>query len=143
LNDLNLMQSTIPSPLLNAQAGAYALPADLSCEHLGQLVIELNHVLRPDLDAAAAPGKKLLSTDPVEDASTSFLRRTVEGAVPFRGWLRMLSGADKASAAAASALHAGNVRRAYLKGLAQALHCPPPAGPHLAPVEAPAKEAPK
>ena len=51
------------------------------------------------------------------------MRRTVEGFVPFRSWLRKLSGAEKHSKQVAAAITAGAIRRAYLKGRGDAMAC--------------------
>ena len=49
------------------------------------------------------------------------------GAIPFRGVVRKLSGAESHDRLVQSAIIAGNVRRAYLKGLGEARGCMPPA----------------
>jgi hypothetical protein len=43
--------------------------------------------------------------------------------VPFRGWVRKLSGAERYSRQVAAAIAAGAARRAFLKGLAQGKGC--------------------
>jgi hypothetical protein len=50
-------------------------------------------------------------------------------AIPFRGWVRKLSGAEKHERLVRDAITAGAVRRAYLKGLGEAKGCMPPATP--------------
>jgi hypothetical protein len=57
------------------------------------------------------------------------VRHTAEGLIPFRGWVRKLSGAERHSRLVAEAVAAGMTRRAYLKGLGQAQGCLPPAAP--------------
>lgn len=52
-----------------------------------------------------------------------------EGIVPFRGWVRKLSGAERYAKEVAAAITAGTIRRAYLKGLGQAAGCAAPAAP--------------
>ena len=58
------------------------------------------------------------------DAAGNALQRTAEGVVPFRGWVRKLSGAERYSRQVAAAIAAGTVRRAFFKGLGQAQGCP-------------------
>jgi hypothetical protein len=53
--------------------------------------------------------------------------------VPFRGWVRKLSGAERYSKEVAAAIAAGTVRRAYLKGLGEAKGCAAPAAPSRRP----------
>jgi hypothetical protein len=64
------------------------------------------------------------------DTAADLLRGTAEGVVPFRGWVRKLSGAERYAKEVAAAIAAGTIRRAFLKGLGQATGCPAPAAPH-------------
>ena len=127
LRDLNVVKTDVPPVLLKAQQAPYALPEDRRCEALRQAVKELNEVLGPDWDAPPA--------DPVSTAEKGqaevgkALQRAAEGAVPFRGWVRKLSGAERHDSLVTAAITAGGVRRAYLKGLGEARGCPPPATP--------------
>ena len=57
------------------------------------------------------------------------MRDAAEGVVPFRGWVRKLSGADRYSREVAAAIAAGTIRRGFLKGLGAAAACSPPAAP--------------
>lgn len=137
LSDLNVVRADIPEVLRAASAAPYAPPADASCAGLTAAIRALDDVLGPDLDAphsAANPG--LL--DRGEDAATGALQRTAEGVIPFRGWVRKLSGAERYARQVSAAITAGGVRRGYLRGMASAKACPVvPAAP-AAPV-APAK----
>ena len=45
------------------------------------------------------------------------------GIVPFRGWVRKLSGAERHARDVAAAIGAGAVRRAFLKGIAGQRGC--------------------
>lgn len=49
--------------------------------------------------------------------------------IPFRGWVRKLTGAERYSRKVSAAIAAGAIRRAYLKGLGQAAGCEAPAAP--------------
>jgi len=42
-----------------------------------------------------------------------------ESLIPYRSWVRKLSGAERASKAVAAAISAGMVRRGFLKGMLQ------------------------
>jgi len=135
LADLNLVRSKIPPALLAAHAHPYATPATPGCEALAGEFTALDEALGPDLDApAAAPaGWRERGQDAAGDAAVDALRNTAEGVLPFRGWVRKLTGAERHSHEVADALAAGSVRRAFLKGLGQAAGCAPPAAPRLAP----------
>ncbi|MGZ5182034.1 MAG: hypothetical protein ACXWC2_16235, partial [Ramlibacter sp.] len=54
------------------------------------------------------------------------VQRTAEGLIPFRGWVRKLSGAERYSKKVAASITAGSVRRGFLKGFAASEHCPSP-----------------
>lgn len=132
LSDLNLMKTAIPPVLTRAQlGGAYAPPADASCTALQTELLALDAALGPDIDAAGTPGadpgyvvqavgyvgQKALGT------VTSTVNTMVDGVIPFRSWVRKLSGAERHSRAVSAAIAAGTMRRPYLKGWARAQGC--------------------
>lgn len=131
LSDLNLIQAKIPPVLTQAQQGPYAPPADLSCAALQTEILALDAALGPDIDASAATGvdsglvgqavsyvgQKAMGT------VTSTVSTMVDGVIPFRSWVRKLSGAERHSKAVAAAIAAGTMRRPLLKGWAHALGC--------------------
>jgi len=120
LTDLNLVQSKIPEALRSAHVAPYAIPADNNCEQLTTEILSLDDALGPDLDAPATatdPGLIERAGDLVSDQAVSAIRHTAEGVVPFRSWVRKLSGAERHSRQVDAAIAAGIVRRAFLKGL--------------------------
>ncbi|MBY0491557.1 MAG: hypothetical protein K2R93_17095, partial [Gemmatimonadaceae bacterium] len=62
-------------------------------------------------------GQKALGT------VTSTVNTVVDGVIPFRSWVRKLSGAERHSKAVTAAIAAGTMRRPYLKGWARAQGC--------------------
>jgi hypothetical protein len=128
LSDLNVVQQKIPAVLRHARkVGPYASPEKLDCPTVQDEINLLTVALGPDLDAPNLKGKPSLfdrGTDAAENYGVGFVRRTVEGLVPFRSWVRKLSGAEKHSKEVASTIMAGGVRRAYLKGMRQGMGCP-------------------
>ncbi|MBX3607745.1 MAG: hypothetical protein KF788_20900 [Piscinibacter sp.] len=130
LNDINLVRARIPPVLAAAQKGPYAAPADASCTGLLADVRALDEVLGADLDTpptASNPGLIERGSSAAGDAVVGAVRNTTEGVIPFRGWVRKLTGAERYAREVAAAIAAGTVRRAYLKGLGQAAGCPAPA----------------
>jgi len=126
LNDLNLVNAEIPAVLAQAQKAPYAVPAEASCTALAAELHALDEALGPDLDAPPTPGNPGLierGSDAAGDAAVGALRRTAEGVIPFRGWVRKLSGAERYSRKVAAAIAAGSVRRGFLKGLRAAKGC--------------------
>jgi hypothetical protein len=123
LSDLNVVRADIPDVLKAAAAAPYAPPADASCAGLAAGIHALDEVLGPDIDAPVSGANPGL-LDRGEDAATGALQRTAEGVIPFRGWVRKLSGAERYARHVSAAIVAGGVRRGYLKGLAAARACP-------------------
>lgn len=136
LNDLNLIRTEIMPVLLAAVKAPYQMPADQGCDGLAAEVKALDLILGPDLDAPGVSGAIGLleqGQSEVGKAAIGALRGAAEGVIPFRGWIRRLSGAEQHSRDLAAAVAAGIVRRAYLKGLGQAIACQPPAAPIMKP----------
>lgn len=125
LADLNVVRADIPVVLAAAQKAPYAAPADKNCAALAADVQALDAALGADLDTPATGSNPSL----IERGATDALRSTAEGVIPFRGWVRKLTGAERYSREVAAAIAAGTIRRAYLKGIAQAGGCAPPAAP--------------
>lgn len=135
LNDLNLVRADIPPVLAAARRDPYLTPANLSCESLGTDIHVLDEVLGADLDTPATPGNPGLierGTSAAGNAAVGALRGAAEGVVPFRSWVRKLTGAERYSREVAASIAAGTVRRAYLKGLGLARGCTAPAAPRRA-----------
>lgn len=132
LSDLNLVHADIPHVLAAAQRNPYLLPLDPTCPGLSAEVQALDSALGPDLDAPASPTNPGLverGAGAVGNVAVGAVRGAAEGVVPFRGWVRKLSGAERYSKQVAAAIAAGSIRRAFLKGLGQAAACPAPATP--------------
>lgn len=132
LNDLNIVHTKIPEVLHAAKESAYARPAERTCPALAREIKELDAVLGADLDVKgpdAHHGLLDFGTETASNAAVGAVRSASEGLIPYRGWIRKLSGAERHSKQVASAIAAGAVRRAYLKGLGDAMDCEAPAAP--------------
>ena len=126
LADINLVRAEIPPVLAASQRKPYAPPADRSCPALVAEIHELDAVLGADLDTPVTPSNPSLIERGVELATAKAigeLRGAATGAVPYRGWVRRLSGAEKYSKEVSAAIAAGTIRRAYLKGIGEAAGC--------------------
>lgn len=126
LADLNLTRTEIPPLLAAARAAPYALPPLIDCESLGEAVVALDELLGPDLDALKDESERSMverGSEAVGDAAIGAIQGAAQGVLPFRSWLRKLSGAEKHSREVSAALAAGRVRRAFLKGLRVAQAC--------------------
>jgi hypothetical protein len=122
LSDLNLVNAPIPESLARAQKGPYAVPDAPGCSALLSEVRALDADLGPDLDTPASESNPSL-IERGSDLALGAVRQTAEGVVPYRRWVRKLSGAERYSKQVAAAIAAGTVRRAFLKGMAQASAC--------------------
>ncbi len=133
LSDLNLLRTKIPAVLLTALQAPYAPPADPTCGGLAAEVQLLDAALGEDLDGPKAPNPRLADRGRAEldEAAVGAVKNSAEALIPFRSWVRKLTGAERASRQVTKAIAAGIVRRAYLKGLGQAQGCLPPAAPRL------------
>ncbi len=130
LGDLNLVRAPIPPVLHAAQKAPYAVPAAQTCAGLTTDIHALDVVLGADLDIPPTPSNPgLIERGAAGDAAVGAIRGAAEGVIPFRGWVRKLTGAERYSREVAGAIAAGTVRRAFLKGLGQSLGCQPPAAP--------------
>ncbi|MFG6467486.1 hypothetical protein [Roseateles sp. BYS87W] len=122
LSDLNVVRAEIPDVLKAAAAAPYAAPVDGRCPALLADIRALDEVLGPDLDAPHTGNNPGL-LERGEDAATGALQRTAEGVIPFRGWVRKLTGAERYARQVTAAITAGGVRRGFLRGLAAAQGC--------------------
>lgn len=128
LTDLNLVRSEIPPVLLTALKAPYAEPAGHSCTTLASELQALDAALDTGGDAQPSdPNLVERAVDAVGQAAVGTVKNTVntvvDGVIPFRSWVRKLSGAEEHSGTAAAALQAGILRRAYLKGWGEGTGC--------------------
>jgi hypothetical protein len=133
LEDLNVKRTDIPPVLLKAEDAVYAPPRARTCAAIRADVAELDEVLGDDFDFVPLDTPELRK-DKKTAQTNGILKDAAGGVIPFRGWVRRLSGAAQHAEAVQRAISAGQVRRGYLKGLGQSLRCRAPAAP-LAPVK--------
>lgn len=139
LEDLNLKQKAIPPVLRRAVTDPYDMTGLTRCEPIAAEIGRLDAALGPDLDEGPPPddrsrGKKV--ADAAYGAGVAGVRDTTQHALPFRGWIRKLTGASRHDKAVAKAVQSGGVRRGYLKGVGMRMNCAPPAAPSwFVPVE--------
>jgi hypothetical protein len=134
LRDLNVLRTKIPDVLLDALADPYGRPPSPAhkskagdCALLESLVKPLDAALGADLDSPARENDSLIYRG--KDAALGAMAGAASDVIPFRSWVRKLSGAEQHDRLVQNAISAGAVRRAYLKGLGEAHGCGPPATP--------------
>ncbi|MFC3069736.1 hypothetical protein [Phenylobacterium soli] len=128
LRDLNVLRTKIPPVLLEAMADPYYRPPGaLSCGDVVSMMEPLNNALGADLDTPSKDEDDLV--DKGRGTVLGAVAGATSGVIPFRGWVRKLTGAEKHDSYVQAAITAGAVRRGYLKGLGESRGCPPPATP--------------
>lgn len=128
LRDLNMVRAKIPEVLLQALEDPYARPPrSFKCSALAALVRPLDEALGPDMDRVPVGDENLM--DRGKSTALGAAADLASDAIPFRGFVRKLTGAEAHDRLVQSAIVAGNVRRAYLKGLGESKGCLPPATP--------------
>jgi hypothetical protein len=104
-----------PQVLQQIAGSPYAPSEGASCQELAEQIAALNDVLGPDLDTPAAQARK------------SSFGRTAGGVVrsfiPYRGLMRLVTGASRKEQRLGQAVVAGAARRGYLRGLAHERGC--------------------
>lgn len=142
LRDVNVVRTKIPTPLLEALAEPYARPQDDGCAAIVAQIGALDEALGPDMDVQSPqkPRKERIK-DAAESGAYGLMAGAAEGVIPFRGWVRKLTGAERHDKLVGNAIGAGRVRRAYLKGLGESRGCNPPGTPaHLLETPAPVSQ---
>lgn len=136
LRDLNVLRTKIPEVLLDAMLDPYQRPTPVAgrragkhaeCAQLTALIKPLDDALGADLDTPSTDEDDLLQKG--RSTALGAAASLASDAIPFRGWVRKLSGAERHDKLVIAAITAGGVRRAYLKGLGEARGCEPPATP--------------
>jgi hypothetical protein len=133
--DFGLVRSKIPAVLIEAMADPYARPPG-ACDGIAVEMTRLNIALGPDLDEPVStehPGVLTRGEGAAKTAALDAMRSEAQSYIPFDGFIRVLSGADRHDHLVMAAIQAGAIRRGYLKGLGEMRQCMPPDVPrHLA-----------
>ena len=133
--DFNLIRTKIPIVLQRAMADPYERPPR-SCDGLRTEVDALDTALGPDLDEPVStehPGTLTRVEGTAKTGALDAMRSGVQSEIPFDGFIRVLTGAQRHDKLVMAAIQAGAIRRGYLKGMGEAHGCTVPATPrHLA-----------
>lgn len=125
LHDLNMLKTNIPPVLIEAAKAPYLQPDTYRCMELNEKIAALSEVLPADIDQPKKEETSLLQkgAKEAEDVVIGTLHKTTTSVIPYRNWVRKLTGAERHSKTVKNALLAGSVRRAYLKGIRTAYNC--------------------
>jgi hypothetical protein len=127
--DANLVKTQIPPVLTVAQQAPYAPPDPVTCSQITEDVAALDDALGDDFDIHEAEDPEHRKGRVAGETALGFAMDAENNFIPFRGWVRRLTGASKHANEVRAAVYAGRVRRSYLKGVGQALGCRWPAAP--------------
>jgi len=124
LRDVNLIRPEIPPVLRNLQY-PYATATLGGCTDVAREIGQLDAVLGPE-SYQPGPNRNIWdrSGDFVEEQAIEAAQDTAQDLIPFRSWVRRLSGANRAERDALRAVANGQQRRTFLRGYGASLGCP-------------------
>lgn len=138
LEDIGLKRQPIPEKLEAVLQNPYAKPIPMNCPKISSELLVLNQLLGPDMGIAAGDTPSMLGipmpswqnrgqyvqkgSEMVQQQAADTVKGQVD-IIPYRNWVRKLSGAERHAKKVEQAYEAGRLRRAYLKGLALVLGC--------------------
>jgi hypothetical protein len=134
--DVGLIRPEIPLLLRNLQY-PYATATLTDCAAVTREIAALDGVLGPE-SYQPGPNRNIWdrSGDFVEEQTIQAAQDTAADLIPFRSWVRRISGANRAERDALRAVANGQQRRTFLRGYGASLGCPsmiPPPPPSVAP----------
>lgn len=129
--DLNLTRDEIPEALQKITGNPYEPPVPMQCKAMKEELVTLNAALGPDMEKSAGKAKGIFDKDMnySEEGASMLQSEAINfvagkaSVIPFRGFVRQVTGAAKHSKELATAYESGKLRRAYLKGLRVAMKC--------------------
>lgn len=124
LRDVGLIRPEIPLLLRNLQY-PYSTATLADCAAVAREINQLDGVLGPE-SYQPGPNRNVWdrSGDFVEEQTIQAAENTAEDLIPFRSWVRRISGANRAERDALRAVANGQQRRTFLRGYGASLGCP-------------------
>lgn len=124
LRDVGLIRPEIPLLLRNLQY-PYSTATLTDCNAVAREIGQLDAVLGPE-SYQPGPNRNIWdrSGDFVEEQAIEAAESTAEDLIPFRSWVRRISGASRAEREALRAVANGQQRRTFLRGYGASLGCP-------------------
>ncbi|MFM8376777.1 MAG: hypothetical protein ACKN9P_12115, partial [Phenylobacterium sp.] len=108
LKDVNVVRDEIPAVLVEAAKAPYARPSPMTCARITALLLPLNGALGPDVDEMKVDTESL--GEQGGEAALDAIADFAASAIPYRGWVRKLTGAEKHERRLRAAIAAGEVR---------------------------------
>ena len=124
LRDVGLIRPEIPMLLRNLDY-PYSTASLNDCASVAREIAQFDAVLGPE-SYQPGPNRNVWdrSGDFVEDQTIEAAESTAQDLIPFRSWVRRLSGASRAERDALRAVANGQQRRTFLRGYGASLGCP-------------------
>jgi hypothetical protein len=133
LRDVGIIRPQIPFVLEDIKYPYFSNTLAGGCPNVLYEIGQLDAVLGPeDYQPEGRRELRDRGLDAASDAAVNAAEDTAGDVVPFRGWVRRLSGASRAEREFAQAIEMGQMRRAFLRGFGASLGCryvlpaPPP-----------------
>ncbi len=135
LRDVGLIRPEIPLLLRNLQYPYATANLGEGCPAVAREIGQLDSVLGPE-SYQPGPNRNTWdrSGDFVEEQTISAAESTAQDLIPFRSWVRRISGASAAERDALRSVSNGQQRRTFLRGYGASLGCPnmiPPPPPQV------------
>lgn len=133
LRDVNLIRQEIPLLLRNLDY-PYSTATLVDCNAVAREIGALDAVLGPE-SFQPGPDRNIWDRggDFMEEQAIDAAQDTAQDLIPFRSWVRRISGASRAEREALRAFANGQQRRTFLRGYGASLGCvniiPPPPPP--------------
>jgi hypothetical protein len=131
--DIGLVRPEVPRTLQSLKYPYSQTNLTLGCDQVLYEIGQLDAILGAEsFQPGAERGISSKGLDAIEGAVLNAARDSAGDIIPYRGWVRRISGAAKAEKEASLAIVQGQTRRAYLRGYGAALGClnavpaPPP-----------------
>lgn len=131
--DIGLVRPEVPQTLRALSYPYASTGLTVGCDAVLYEIGKLDAILGEEsFQPGAERGISSKGLDAVEGAVLNAARNSAGDIIPYRGWVRQISGAAKAEKEASRAIIQGQTRRAYLRGYGAALGClnavpaPPP-----------------
>lgn len=134
LEDLNLRKDEVPE-VLAAISNPYKVDHTASCADIAAEIETLDAILPPDWDDVTEEEQATLSeraADTASDGVLGVVASEARGLIPYRGWVRRLSGANSHDKKLRAAFDRGRARRTYLKAIGRTKNCEGIAAPVFA-----------
>lgn len=125
LRDVGLIRPEIPLILRSLQYPYSTATLGAGCPAVAQEIAALDAVLGPE-SYQPGPNRNIWdrSGDFIEDQTISAAEGAASDLIPFRSWVRRISGASRAERDALRAVANGQQRRTFLRGYGASLGCP-------------------